>query len=140
LTLEKYKLSKTQKNQNSGFYLGEFIIRIKDRAALKKAVEESSDPNTSGTQHFSNPQDKDQMLSNLSVEDSLLLELKFNAKSYVNEFKMDLRSDTEDHYYFGTSDLEIKSYIARNIELEGAPDFMEGLPSATKSLFDSQLG
>jgi len=52
LTLEKYKLSKTQKNQNSGFYLGEFIIRIKDRAALKKAVEESSDPNTSGTQHF----------------------------------------------------------------------------------------
>jgi len=80
------------------------------------------------------------MLSNLSVENSLSLELKFNAKSYVNEFKMDLRSDTEDHYYFGTSDLEIKSYIARNIELEGAPDFMESLPSATKSLFDSQLG
>lgn len=74
------------------------------------------------------------------MEYPLQLDLKFNHKTYVNEFSMDLRSETEDHYYFGSSDLEIKSYIARNIELEGAPDFVQGLPSATKSLFDTQLG
>jgi hypothetical protein len=155
LTIDKFNQEVVGKSYNSGFYLGEFVIRIKqdplvteeppettNAAGKTKTIKSKKTNNTitentvktskvssalkSDTENNTISQKNDPKQIKIEkkpkfefVGKKLQVDLKFSAKTFVNEFSMDLVFDAEDYYYFGTSDMEITTVIARDLELEG---------------------